>query len=119
MPAKSLARGFYILADGFLTMTDRKAGPVRCLNTGDKILHKVRPDDDAAAVARWLTMEIYRSLRDETAQTARGFLTGAQLSGVGSGLRYSLRCAATTIGCRAVLAPAGFGSGNRRAFSRL
>jgi len=50
---------------------------------------------------------------------SNGIRAVAQLSGVGSGLKISLRCAATTIVCCAVRAQAGFESENRRAFSRL
>ena len=95
----------YTLADGVLTMTDSKSAPVRSLSTGEKILHKMRDGDDAAAVARRLTMEIYRMLRDGADDD--GLWRGAQLSGVGSGLKISLRCAATTIVCCAVRAQPG------------
>jgi hypothetical protein len=54
-------------------MTDSKGSPVRNLNTGEKILHKMRLGDDARAIAGRLTMEIYRMLRGETAQAATGF----------------------------------------------
>jgi hypothetical protein len=48
--------------------------PVRGLNTGEKVVHKVRDGDDAAAVARRLKMEIYRMLRGENSPgTVKGF----------------------------------------------
>jgi hypothetical protein len=65
--------GYYTLADGVLTMTDSKAASVRNTNTGEKILHKMNFGDDASAIAKRLTMEIYRMLRGETLQSATGF----------------------------------------------
>ena len=65
--------GYYTLADGVLRMTDSKGAAVRNLNTGEKTLHKMKPGDDGRAIANRLTMEIYRMLRGETAQTATGF----------------------------------------------
>jgi hypothetical protein len=54
-------------------MTDSKGAPVRSLNTGEKIPRKMRDGDDAPAIAKRLTMEVYRMLRGETAPTATEF----------------------------------------------
>jgi hypothetical protein len=48
--------GYYTLADSVLTMTDSKGVPVRNLNTGEKILHKMKPGEEAGAIANWLTL---------------------------------------------------------------
>jgi hypothetical protein len=58
--------GYYTLADGILTMTDSKGAPVRDLNSGEKILHTMQDGDDAPAIAKRLTMKIYRMLRGES-----------------------------------------------------
>jgi hypothetical protein len=55
--------GFYTLADGVLTMTDSKGAPVRESQSGDTYLHKMKPGDNAEAIANRLTLEIYRMLR--------------------------------------------------------
>jgi hypothetical protein len=65
--------GYYTLADGVLTMTDSKGAAVRERQSGEKYVHKMKPGDDARAIASRLTLEIYRMLRGETAQTATGF----------------------------------------------
>jgi hypothetical protein len=54
-------------------MTDSKGAPVRSPNIGEKILHKMRDGDDAPAIAKRLTMEVYRMLRGEIAPTATEF----------------------------------------------
>jgi hypothetical protein len=58
--------GYYTLADGILTMTDSKGTPVRDLNSGEKVTHKLAAGDDAAVIARRLTMKIHRMLRGES-----------------------------------------------------
>jgi len=60
-------------ADSVLTMTDSKGAPARSLNTGEKILHKMRDADDAPAIAKRLTREVCRMLRGETAPTVTEF----------------------------------------------
>ena len=60
-------------ADSVLTMTDGKSAPARSLNTGEKILHKMRDGDDAPAIAKRLTREVCRVLRGETAPTVTEF----------------------------------------------
>jgi hypothetical protein len=54
-------------------MTDSGGARVRSLNTSEKMLHKMRDGDDAGAIAKRLTMEIYRMLRGEAVQSATGF----------------------------------------------
>jgi hypothetical protein len=53
-------------------MTDSGGARVRSLNTSEKMLHKMRDGDDAGAIAKRLTMEIYRMLRGEAVQSATG-----------------------------------------------
>ena len=65
--------GYYTLADDVLMMTDSKGAAVRGLTTGEPVKHTMRPGDEAPAIAKRLTLEIYRMLRGETAQTATGF----------------------------------------------
>jgi hypothetical protein len=54
-------------------MTDNKGAAVREMHTGEKYLQKMQLGDDAPAVAKRLTMGIYRMLRGETAPTVSGF----------------------------------------------
>jgi hypothetical protein len=58
-----VTNGYYMLVDGVLTMTDRAGVPIRGMNNGEKFQHKLAAGDDTAAVARRLTMRIYRMLR--------------------------------------------------------
>jgi hypothetical protein len=75
--------GYYTLADGVLTMTDSKGAAVRDLNNGEKVTHKIKPGEEAGAIANRLTLQIYCMLRGEPAQTATGF--GRSLSYPASG----------------------------------
>jgi hypothetical protein len=54
-------------------MTDSTGAAFRAIGTGEKITHTMRLGDDPAAIAKRLTMEIYRMLRGETAPTVTGF----------------------------------------------
>jgi hypothetical protein len=65
--------GYYVLVDGVLTMTDSTGAAVRDSHTGEAYTHKIQLGDDAGAIARRLTMEIYRMLRGETAPSVSGF----------------------------------------------
>jgi len=56
-----------------LTMTDGKSAPARSLNTGEKILRKMRDGHEAPAIAKRLTREVCRVLRGETAPTVTEF----------------------------------------------
>jgi hypothetical protein len=73
--------GYYTLADDVLTMTDSKGAAVRNSHTGEPFT-QMRLGDDAQAIAKRLTMEVYRMLRGEMAPTVRG-RTRARLSAVG------------------------------------
>ena len=62
--------GYYTLADGILTMTDSRGAAVRDRQSGEKYLHKMKPGDRAEAIAKRMTLQIYRMLRGETERTA-------------------------------------------------
>jgi hypothetical protein len=62
--------GYYTLVDDLLTMTDKKGAPVRDLTSGEKFIHKLKPDEDPRQVAGRLTLKVYRMLRGETAESA-------------------------------------------------
>ena len=51
-----MTTGFYTLADGILTMTNSEGIPVRGLNGGDKITHKIEPGEDPRMIASQLTL---------------------------------------------------------------
>lgn len=51
------------LAERFRTMTDSAGVPIRNMGNGEKMQHKLSADDDAATIARRLTMRVYRMLR--------------------------------------------------------
>jgi hypothetical protein len=65
--------GYYTLVDGILTMTNSEGIPVRGLNGGDKVTHKIEAGEDPRAVAGRLTLKIYRMLRGEGAGAVAGF----------------------------------------------
>jgi hypothetical protein len=51
--------GYYLLEGDRLTMTDGEGGPVRG-KSGERITHKLEAGEDAAIIAKRLTMKIYR-----------------------------------------------------------
>jgi hypothetical protein len=51
--------GYYMLADGLLTMTDADGAPVRSRG-GDKFVRKLQPDENPDIVAKRLTVKIHR-----------------------------------------------------------
>ena len=57
--------GFYIIEDGKLTMTDENGKPVRSPINGDPYVHRLRPEDNAAAIASVLTKRIRSALRGD------------------------------------------------------
>jgi hypothetical protein len=65
-PLGQIAYGYYTLADGVVTMTDRRGKPAED-TTGKKYTHKLAPDEDAGAVARRMTRELRLALRDNSA----------------------------------------------------
>ena len=57
--------GYYTVADGILTMTDSKGVPVRDLNNGERVTHKLQAGEDPTMIAKRLTMKIYRMMRGD------------------------------------------------------
>ena len=57
--------GYYTLGDGVLTMTDSQGAPVRDLNNGEMVTHKVKEGEDPRSIASRLTLKIYRMMRSD------------------------------------------------------
>jgi hypothetical protein len=53
--------GFYTVSDGILTMTDGDGKPVRRRHSGDVYRHELKDGDDPVAIAKRLTLAIWRS----------------------------------------------------------
>jgi hypothetical protein len=61
-------QGNYFVRDGVLTMCDLEGVPVRDANTGRRIELGLLPGDDEKALAKRLTLKMYRAAnRDELA----------------------------------------------------
>lgn len=64
--AGQITVGYYTLADGLLTMTDSKGAVVRVMHTGEKYSQKIKPGDDAKAIATRLTLKIRRAISGQS-----------------------------------------------------
>ena len=53
--------GFYTVSDGVLTMVDGDGKPVFRRHSGDIYTHELKDGDDPVAIAKRLTMSIWRS----------------------------------------------------------
>ena len=61
--------GWYVIADGVVTLTDREGNPAG-EETGRKFTHKLAPGEDARAIACKLTKELRLALRGTSAPVA-------------------------------------------------
>ena len=69
MPAGQVARGYYIVVDDLLTMTDPKGEPA-VDESGKTYTHKLAPGDDAIVIAGRLTKELRLALRGKSSAPA-------------------------------------------------
>jgi hypothetical protein len=53
--------GYYTVSDGVLTMTDGEGAPVRRRGSGELYKHKLEAGEGVGAIARRLTLSIFRS----------------------------------------------------------
>jgi hypothetical protein len=58
--------GWYTVdEDGVLTMTDKDGAPLRNANTGQKITHRLAPDENEKGVAKNLRLKMFRDERHD------------------------------------------------------
>jgi hypothetical protein len=57
--------GYYTIEGDLLTMVDSEGAPLRNANTGERITHRMVPGENEKAIARRLTLRIWREARGD------------------------------------------------------